>query len=66
MKLVRWPVAAVTAYVIYKYTIGKKTKGEAVFAAPEPDGTASEPQRPDSAAKPKPKRTRKPKGQQIG
>lgn len=66
MKLVRWPVAAVTAYVVYKYTIGKKTKGEAVFDAPEPEGAAEVPQRPDSAAKPKPKRTRKPKGEQIG
>lgn len=66
MKLVRWPVAAVTAYVIYKYTIGKKSKGEAVFAAPEPDSTPAEAEQPDSAAKPKPKRTRKPKSQQIG
>ena len=66
MKLVRWPVAAVTAYVIYKYTIGKKSKGEAVFATPEPEVTPDEPARPDSAAKPKPKRTRKPKNQPIG
>ena len=66
MKLVRWPVAAVTAYVLYKYTIGKKTKGEAVFATPEEDDAAGAPQRPDSATKVKPKRTRKPKNQQIG
>ena len=68
MKLVRWPVAAVTAYVIYKYTIGKKTKGEAVFASPEPEEAPAEPEKPEAAAKPKPKpkRTRKPKGEQIG
>lgn len=66
MKLVRWPVAAVTAYVIYKYTIGKKTKGEAVFASPEAEEAPAEPQKPESTAKPKPKRTRKPKGEQIG
>jgi hypothetical protein len=34
MKLVRWAAAGASAYVIYKYTIGKKAKGEPVFTAP--------------------------------
>ncbi|MGE3692735.1 MAG: hypothetical protein AB7F98_15280 [Novosphingobium sp.] len=58
MKLVRWPVAAVTAFVIYKYTIGKKTKGEAVFAAPDEAGESGKPPRKPRA---KPKQPRKPK-----
>jgi len=38
MKLLRWTVAgatAATAFVIYKYSIGKKAKGEDVFVSPE-------------------------------
>jgi hypothetical protein len=34
MKLTRWAFAGASAYVIYKYTIGKKAKGEKVFTAP--------------------------------
>jgi hypothetical protein len=42
MKLVRWAAAGASAYVIYKYTIGKKAKGEPVFTAPpSADETAS-------------------------
>ncbi len=48
MKLIRWPVAAATAYVIYKYTIGNKAKGEAVFDSPEGEDLA-----PPKVAKPK-------------
>lgn len=56
MKLVRWPLAAASAYVIYKYTIGRKAKGEAVFAAP--DDEEKEPRKPRvvSKARAKPKR----------
>jgi hypothetical protein len=45
MKLVRWAAAGASAYVIYKYTIGKKAKGESVFVAPPEEGE-------DAAAKP--------------
>lgn len=57
MKIVRWPVAAATAYVIYKYTIGKKAKGQAVFAEPSEDATPERQRQPGPArAKRKPKR----------
>jgi hypothetical protein len=35
MKLLRWTLAGASFYVVYKYTIGKKAKGEKVFAAPD-------------------------------
>ncbi|MCJ2178191.1 hypothetical protein [Novosphingobium album (ex Hu et al. 2023)] len=35
MKLLRWAVGGASAYVIYKYSIGRKAKGEDVFATPE-------------------------------
>lgn len=55
MKLLRWTMAGASAYVIYKYAIGKKAKGEDVFKSPE---TADEP----VAAAPKPRARRaKPK-----
>lgn len=38
MKLVRWTLAGASFYVIYKYAIGKKAKGEQVFASPENEG----------------------------
>ena len=56
MKLVRWPLAAASAYVIYKYTIGRKAKGEAVFASPEDEESAPRLTRPVSKARAKPKR----------
>jgi hypothetical protein len=58
MKLVRWTLAGASFYVIYKYTIGKKAKGEDVFAAPEGNEDQAAGQ---TAATPKPKRTRKPR-----
>ena len=57
MKLVRWTLAGASFYVIYKYTIGKKANGEDVFAAPE---SVDEHGSGQTAATPKPKRTRKP------
>ncbi len=56
MKLVRWPLAAASAYVIYKYTIGRKAKGEDVLAAPDDTEAAPRLPRPVSKARPKPKR----------
>lgn len=35
MKLLRWAAAGASAYVIYKYSIGKKAVGEDVFDSPE-------------------------------
>ena len=35
MKLLRWAVGGASAYVIYKYSIGRKAKGEDVFVSPE-------------------------------
>jgi hypothetical protein len=53
MKLLRWAMAGASAYVVYKYTIGK-AKGEDVFKSPE--GAAEE-----APASAKPKRPRRPK-----
>ena len=35
MKLYKWTLAGASAYLIYKYSIGKKAKGEDVFISPE-------------------------------
>ena len=35
MKLLRWAVAGASVYAVYRYSIGKKAKGEDVFAASE-------------------------------
>ena len=35
MKLLRWTMAGASIYVMYKYSIGKKAKGEDVFVSPE-------------------------------
>jgi hypothetical protein len=35
MKLLRWTLAGASFYIVYKYTIGKKAKGEKVFTTPE-------------------------------
>lgn len=58
MKLLRWSLAGATAYVIYKYAIGKKADaGEAVFTSPETDPETVTPvggsPMPASGAKPK-------------
>jgi hypothetical protein len=54
MKLLRWAMAGASAYVVYKYTIGNKAKGEDVFKTPE--GSDNE-----ALVLAKPKRTRRPK-----
>ena len=35
MKLLRWSLAGASAFVIYKYSFGKKAKGDDVFQSPE-------------------------------
>jgi hypothetical protein len=35
MKLLRWTIAGASFYVVYKYSIGKKAKGEGVLVSPE-------------------------------
>ena len=55
MKLLRWTLAGASAYVIYKYTIGKKAEGEDVFTSPEGDER-------ESAAPPKRGKPRRPEG----
>jgi len=43
MKLLRWAVAgaaSASVYVVYRYSIGKKAKGENIFASPD-DSVAS-------------------------
>jgi hypothetical protein len=35
MKLLRWSLAGASAFVIYKYSIGKKAKGDDVLQSPE-------------------------------
>jgi len=62
MKLLRWAVAGASAYAVYKYSIGKKAKGEDVLVPKEKtiaeleQGAAEAPPAP---AKPKPKAKRK-------
>jgi hypothetical protein len=62
MKLLRWSLAGASAFVIYKYSIGKKAKGDDVFKTPErtlanakEDGNVRAAAR-KKAAKPKTKR----------
>ena len=60
MKLFRWAAAGASAYVIYKYSIGKKAKGEKVFDSPVVEG---KPTRARPATKPaaKPAATKTPR-----
>ena len=61
MKLLRWTLAGASAYVIYKYTIGKKAQGEDVFVAPEEDDKGGLSPERESAAPPKRTKARKAK-----
>jgi hypothetical protein len=62
MKLLRWTLAGASAYVIYKYTIGKKTpQGEDVFVAPAEDEAGGLSPERESAAPPKRSKPRKPR-----
>ncbi len=53
MKLFRWAAAGASVYVIYKYSIGKKAKGENVFDSPGADTEGSAPAKPAKRAKAK-------------
>jgi len=61
MKLLRWTLAGASAYVVYKYTIGKKAQGEDVFVSPEADEDGAKSQGRESAAPQKRTKARKPK-----
>lgn len=63
MKLIRWPLVVATSYVIYKYAIGKKAKGETVLAEPTEDPAAAKAQRvnaPRKSARPQRKPRKSP------
>lgn len=72
MKLLRWAMAGASAYAVYKYSIGKKAKGEAVLASPEKmiadlqaeAGEGEAPASPKTPAKPRKPRSKGPN--QIG
>lgn len=75
MKLLKWAVGgagAAGAYAIYKYSIGRKAKGEDVFVTPEKaiEKITKENQAEDkataSAAKPRRKRTSRAKAATEG
>ncbi len=55
MKLFRWAAAGASVYVIYKYSIGKKAKGEKVFDNPgaKPDAEPATTQPVVKRAKPR-------------
>jgi len=52
MKLLRWTLAGASFYVMYKYAIGKKARGEDVFAAPDEEAAAPAPPKAKPARKP--------------
>jgi hypothetical protein len=66
MKLLKWAAAGATAYVIYRYSIGKKAVGEDVFVSPERAladlAEAKEPARPKPARASRKKPAAKGKG----
>jgi len=61
MKLLRWTLAGASFYVIYKYAIGKKAKGEDVFVSPESDQNDGAIPEPQAATKPRRSKPRKTK-----
>ena len=66
MKLLKWAVGgagAAGAYAIYKYSIGRKAKGEDVFVTPEKAIKKITKDNEQAEAEPaaKPKRTRTPR-----
>lgn len=59
MKLLRWAVAGASVYAVYRYSIGRKAKGEDVFVSPEKEIARLEQQPEPSAPAPdKPRRKR--------
>ena len=61
MKLLRWTLAGASAYVVYKYTIGKQAQGEDVFVAPDETAEGDLAPARESAAPAKRTKVRKPK-----
>jgi hypothetical protein len=49
MKLLRWTLAGASAYAIYKYTIGKRSRGEEVFVSPQEEDGGLSPERSSAA-----------------
>ena len=67
MKLLRWAVAGASVYAVYKYSIGRKAKGEDVFVSPDKEIARLEEGEEAAASPPaKPRRSRKPKGSGEG
>lgn len=56
MKLTRWALAGASAYVVYKYAIGKKAKGEDVFVSADDDTPPRESAAPRKPSKRQPKK----------
>ena len=61
MKLLRWTLAGASFYVMYKNAIGKKGKGEDVFAAPDDGGKEKPAAKPAGEPQPAAKKPRKPR-----
>jgi hypothetical protein len=62
MKLLRWAVAgaaSASVYVVYRYSIGKKAKGENIFTSPDEAVASLDDAREKAKAAPA---TAKPKG----
>jgi hypothetical protein len=60
MKLLRWAVAGASAYVVYKYSIGKKAQGEDVLVSPERAVEKITERSEEADAPPRPKKPRAP------
>ena len=62
MKLLRWAAAGASVYLIYKYSIGGKAKGENILASPPGEQNASEEseaaEEQTSPAQPRPRKAR--------
>ncbi|MCB2076458.1 MAG: hypothetical protein KDE55_02040 [Novosphingobium sp.] len=59
MKLLRWAVAGASVYAVYKYSTGKKAKGEDVLTSP--DKTVAQLESGDASVEPVEKPKRKPR-----
>jgi hypothetical protein len=52
MKLLRWAVAGASVYAVYKYSIGRKARGEDVFVSPDKEVAKLGQDEPEPAAPP--------------
>lgn len=60
MKLLRWAVAgaaSASVYVVYRYSIGRKAKGEDIFASPDDSVAKLDDARAKARAKAAPSKT---------